>query len=158
MPIMVASDVISTGRRRTLQDVATASRTLMPSSRKCRANSTIRMLLDTAIPTSITTPIRDITFSVVPVSTSVSNTPVIPGGTASRMMKGSTKDRNWATRIRYSSTTARHRPMAKLRNEARIPCTMPRSVTASPTGTFVSAIIPSIAVAICPRSSPSGLT
>ena len=59
------------------------------------------------MPTSITTPISDMTFSVVPVSQSVRMTPVSPGGTASRMMNGSTNDRNCATRIRYSSTTAR---------------------------------------------------
>ena len=34
------------------------------------------------MPTSITTPISDITFSVVPVSHSVRITPVSPGGTA----------------------------------------------------------------------------
>ena len=46
--------------------VATASRTAIPSLRRWRVNSTIRMLLDTAMPTSITTPISDMTFSVVP--------------------------------------------------------------------------------------------
>ena len=45
----------------------------MPSSRSWRVNSTIRMLLETAMPTSMTTPISDITFSVVPVSQSVSD-------------------------------------------------------------------------------------
>ena len=86
----------------------------MPSSRKWRVNSTIRMLFETAMPTSMTTPISDITFSVVPHSSSVRMTPAMPGGTANRMMKGSTNERNCATRIRKSSTTARQRPRAKL--------------------------------------------
>ena len=45
----------------------------MPSSRRWRVNSTIRMLFETAMPTSMTTPISDITFSVVPGQQSVSN-------------------------------------------------------------------------------------
>ena len=152
-PMIVASDVISTGRSRTRHAIATASRTAMPSLRRWRVNSTIRMLFETAMPTSITTPISDITFSVVSVSHSVRITPASPGGTAIRIRNGSTNDWNCATRIRYSSTTARHKPRAKLVNEARMPCTIPRNVTLSPSGTFVSAMTPSIEVAILPRSS-----
>ena len=91
---------------------ATASRTLMPSvTRRC-VNSTIRMLFETTIPTIITTPISDCTFSVVPDSVQRQRARRSdPGGTASRMMNGSTNDRNCATRIKYSSTTASSRPM-----------------------------------------------
>ena len=39
-------------------------------------------------PASMTTPIRDMTFIVVPVSTKVSRTPMMPGGNASRMISG----------------------------------------------------------------------
>ena len=35
-----------------------------------------------------------------------------------------------------------------------MPCTMPRSVTSRPSGTLVSAMMPSMAVAILPKSSP----
>src|SRR5258708_39418098 len=66
------------------------------------------------MPTSMTTPISDITFSVVPVRYKTNSTPDKPGGTATRMMKGSMNDRNCATRIRYNRTTARHRPKEKL--------------------------------------------
>ena len=157
-PMMVASEVISTGRNRTRQATATASRTAIPSLRRCRVNSTMRMLLETAMPTSMMTPISDITFSVVSLSQSVRITPVIPGGTAIRMMNGSTKDWNWATSTRYSSTTARQSPRAKLLNETRMPCTIPRNVTVKPSGTFVCAMISSMDVAILPRSSLSGRT
>jgi hypothetical protein len=58
------------------------------------------MLLDTTMPTIITIPISDMMLSVVPVAHSVSNTPVNPVGTASRIRKGSTKDLNCATRIK----------------------------------------------------------
>ena len=65
MPMMVASDVIRIGRRRTRHAVITASADGQPcSSRRC-AKSTIRMLFESAIPTSISTPISDITFNVV---------------------------------------------------------------------------------------------
>ncbi len=66
--LSVASEVISTGRSRTRQASDTASRNGRPSSRSRLVNSTIRMLLETTMPTIITTPISDMTFSVVPVS------------------------------------------------------------------------------------------
>ena len=43
------------------------------------ANSTIRMLFESAIPASMTTPISDMTFSVVPHSSRAISTPVMPG-------------------------------------------------------------------------------
>ena len=63
-------------------------------------NSTIRMLSETEMPTISSMPINDITLIGVPVRYRISSTPVSPGGTASRIRNGSTKDRNWATRIR----------------------------------------------------------
>ena len=65
MPMMVASEVIRMGRRRTRQAVITASATRQPCSSSRCAKSTIRMLLESAMPTSISTPISDITFRVV---------------------------------------------------------------------------------------------
>ena len=99
-PMIVASDVISTGRSRTRQAVATASRTASPSSISRCVNSTMRMLFDTTMPTIITTPISDCTFSVVPVRVQREQHAGQSGGTASRMMNGSMNDRNCATRIR----------------------------------------------------------
>ena len=80
------------GRKRTRQAVPTASRKGIPSARSVRANSTIKMLLETTMPTIMTTPMSDITLRVVPVSSNTTITPVIPGGIASKMMKGSMKD------------------------------------------------------------------
>ncbi len=42
-------------------------------------------------------PIRDMTFSVVPVSHNVNSTPIMPGDKASKMISGSIIDRNCAT-------------------------------------------------------------
>ena len=52
------------------------------------------------MPTSISTPISDITFRVVPVSGRMISTPMKPIGIASMIRTGSMKDRNCATRIR----------------------------------------------------------
>ena len=87
------------------------------------------MLFDIATPANITTPISDITFRVVPVDTSAGNTPVIPGGKANRIINGSVKERNCATKMRYSKTTERQRPKAKLCNDAFIASALPRTAT-----------------------------
>ena len=52
------------------------------------------------MPTSISTPMSDITLSVVPVSGSTIITPMNPMGTASMICKGSLKELNCATRMR----------------------------------------------------------
>jgi hypothetical protein len=46
------------------------------------------------IPASITTPMSDMTFSVVPHRKSATITPLIAGGSASMMMNGSRNERN----------------------------------------------------------------
>ena len=58
------------------------------------------MLFEATIPTIMTTPMSDMTFRVVPVIQRIRATPARPVGTASRMISGSKKDSNWATRIR----------------------------------------------------------
>jgi len=100
IPRMVAKDVINTGRSRTRQDIATASRIGMPSLRSFRANSTIRIEFDTTMPVIITTPISDMTFSVVPVASRNRMTPVMPGGIAKRITTGSINEENCAIRMR----------------------------------------------------------
>ena len=52
------------------------------------------------MPWSITTPMSDWMFSVVPVNASVSTTPISPVGTARTIRNGSTKEENCATRMR----------------------------------------------------------
>ena len=102
IPMMVASEVIRIGRSRTRQAVITASATDRPCSSSLCAKSTIRMLLESAMPISISTPISDITFSVVCVSGRMISTPMNPMGIASMIRNGSMKERNCATRIRNS--------------------------------------------------------
>ena len=87
--MIVASDVIRMGRRRMRHEFTTASSSGMPSASKRCVNSTMRMLLDTTIPTIIKTPMSDCTLSVVPVMKSATSTPASPVGTASRIKMGS---------------------------------------------------------------------
>ena len=58
------------------------------------------MLFETTMPTIMTTPIKDMTFKVVPVASRNKSTPASPGGIARRMMKGSSQEANCATRIK----------------------------------------------------------
>src|SRR5690242_3139203 len=116
------------------------------------------MLLDMAIPASIRTPINDMTLSVVPVATSVNNTPEMAGGRANKMINGSLNERNWATRIRYSNTTESVNPIAKLLNDAFIASTVPRTVASTFAGSLTVLTIESIFFESTPTSSPDGLT
>ena len=90
----------------------------------------MRMLLETTMPTIITTPISDMTLSVVPVAKRMINTPVNPVGTASKISNGSRNDLNCATRIKYTSTVDRIKPRPKLRNETCMACAEPRTTIA----------------------------
>jgi hypothetical protein len=100
MPMMVASDVIRIGRSRTLQAVMTASFGESPCDSRLCAKSTIRMLFESAMPISMSTPINDITFNVLCVSGKIMRTPMKPIGIASMIRNGSTKDLNCAVKIR----------------------------------------------------------
>ena len=100
MPRIVAKEVIKTGRKRTRQAVATASSMGMPSLLRDRVNSTMRMLFETTIPVIMMTPINDITLTVVCVTSKNRMTPVMPGGIASRMIRGSMNEENCAIRMR----------------------------------------------------------
>ena len=158
MPMMVAREVIKMGRKRTRHDVITASSTDFPCSSRRWANSTMRMLLDAEMPTSMSTPMSDITLRVVPVRGRMSKTPMNPIGIASMMRNGSLNDRNCATRIRYRRMTDSDRPMAKLRKDSCIPCTMPRKLTRTFSGNLICAITCRTVSATFPRSSPAGVT
>ena len=71
-----------------------------PARGERSANSTIRMLFETTMPVIMMTPISDMMFSVLPVSSRMSTTPARPGGMAMRMMNGSMNEANCAIRIR----------------------------------------------------------
>ena len=89
------------------------------------------------MPTSISTPISDITFKVLWVSGRMISTPTNPMGMASMIRNGSMNDLNCAVRIRKSKTNEIRKPSAKLLNEASMPCTMPRRFTRTLPGIFV---------------------
>ena len=59
------------------------------------------------MPISRITPIRLMRFSVSPVISSASTTPISDSGSESRIASGSRNEPNWTTRIRYISSTAR---------------------------------------------------
>ena len=61
--------------------------------------STFTMASFTTIPTRITAPMRLIVLSPWPVRRSASTAPTSASGTDMRMVKGWTKDSNWAARI-----------------------------------------------------------
>ena len=77
--MIVASDVMRIGRNRMRQEFTTASNNDMPSSSRRCVNSTMRMLFDTTMPTIISTPISDCTFSVVLVTKSATKHAGEPG-------------------------------------------------------------------------------
>ena len=108
------------------------------------------------MPTSIRTPMSDITLSVVWVSGSTTSTPMKPIGIASMIRNGSLNDRNCATRIRNSRTTESDRPMAKLLNEALHALHHAAQVDADVATEFHPLISPLISAATLPRSSPDG--
>ena len=60
----------------------------------------MRMLFETTMPVIMITPIKDMMFNELPVSSRIMTTPANPGGIAIRMMNGSINDLNWAIRIR----------------------------------------------------------
>ena len=72
------------------------------------------MLLETTIPTIITTPISDCTFSVVPVAYSVTSTPMRPIGTASRIMQRIDK----RAELRHQNQVEQHHGQDQAEREA----------------------------------------
>ena len=155
-PMTVASEVIRTGRRRTRTAKPTASRSSIPSAIILCVNSTMRMLFETTTPTIITTPMSDMMLRVVPVAVRMRRTPVMPGGTARRMIQGSMNDLNCATRTRYTRTIDRMRPRPKDRNDVFIAPTMPRTWIRTSAGFLSPAMIPFTRAAARLSSSPWG--
>lgn len=101
IPRIIASAVISTGRKRVFPASIAASMTPMPCvTRASLAEFTSKMLFDVAMPTAMMAPMNDSTFSVVPVAASIHSTPMSAPGTATRMMNGSRNDWNRTTSSR----------------------------------------------------------
>ena len=81
MPAIIAALVISTGRMRDWAASIAVCSGDVPCTRACSANVTSRMAFATATPIAMIPPMNDCTFSVVPVTNSISTTPISTAGT-----------------------------------------------------------------------------
>ena len=84
-----------------------------PSWRARSANVTSRIEFATAMPIAMIAPMNDWTFSVVPVSRSMSNTPQRTAGMVSRIASASRSDWKFAASSRKIASTASSSPMRK---------------------------------------------
>ena len=89
MPKIIAVAVIRTARRRAPAPSRVAAMTSRPSWRARSANVTSRIEFATAMPIAMIAPMKDCTFSVVPVSRSIRSTPHSTAGIVSRMASAS---------------------------------------------------------------------
>ena len=98
MPMIIASAVISTGRKRVKpgvdRRVARAARRAPSSS---FAKLTTRMLLAVATPMHMIAPVSDGTLNVVCVRNSIQTMPASAAGSAEMMMNGSSHDWKFTT-------------------------------------------------------------
>ncbi len=92
MPMIIASAVISTGRRRVAPASSAACIGAMPSCRRSRANEISRIELAVATPIVMMAPVSDGTDSVVPVTNSIHAMPASAAGRAVTMISGSIHD------------------------------------------------------------------
>src|SRR5271166_626059 len=92
MPMIMASAVISTGRKRVNPASIAAVAESRPSARPSRAKLTSRMLFAVAMPMHMMAPVRAGTDRVVPVMNSIQTMPASAAGSAVMMMKGSSHD------------------------------------------------------------------
>ena len=99
-PNIMASDVISIGRKRCVAAVIAASSLDKPLSFKWFANSTISIPFLVINPTKVIIPIWLNTFKLCPNQCRLSNAPVTAIGTVSMMINGSLKLSNCAARIK----------------------------------------------------------
>ncbi len=111
------------------------------------------------MPISISTPISDITFSVLWVSGRITSTPMNPMGIASMIRNGSMKERNCATRIRYSRMKEMHKAQREaveglrhaFHHSAQIHAHVRRQIWHSADRCWMDSVT-------FPRSSPDGVT
>ena len=97
MPIIMASAVMSTGRKRVKPASSAASAGLRPSSSCSLAKLTTRMLLAVATPMHMMQPVRAGTLIVVPVTNKSHTIPQIAAGSAEMMINGSSQDWKFTT-------------------------------------------------------------
>ena len=92
MPMIMASAVISTGRKRVKPASSAAAAASSPCAKPSRAKLTSRMLFAVAMPMHMMAPVSAGTDSVVPVMNSIQTMPASAAGSAVMMMKGSSQD------------------------------------------------------------------
>ena len=86
--MIMASAVISTGRIRVAPASSAAASGVAPSSWRCRANDTSRILLAVATPMVMIAPVSAGTLKVVPVMNSIHAMPASAAGNAATMIAG----------------------------------------------------------------------
>jgi hypothetical protein len=92
IPAIIAVAVIKIARKRLLPPSTAAAATLAPPRRADSANVTSKIAFATEIPMAMIAPMKDCTFSVVPVISSMSNTPQMTAGTADTTASVNRKD------------------------------------------------------------------
>jgi hypothetical protein len=97
MPMIMASAVIRTGRKRVKPASSAAAAASRPLLRPSRAKLTSRIEFAVAMPMHIIAPVRAGTDRVVPVMNSIHTMPASAPGNAVMMMKGSSQDWKFTT-------------------------------------------------------------
>ncbi len=92
MPMIIASAVMRTGRKRVKPASTAASMALRPRASSSFAKLTTRMLFAVATPMHMIAPVSDGTLKVVCVRNSIHTMPASAPGSAETMMNGSSHD------------------------------------------------------------------
>ncbi len=116
MPAISANVVIMIGRSRFLPACISASSRSMPSRSSTRAASSSRMAFFATRPISMITPMMLIRFSVPPVETSATTTPIRLSGSEIITGIGAVNEPNCITSTRNISSTPEISAMPRLLN------------------------------------------
>ena len=125
MPRIMASAVISTGRRRVVPAESAASSAPTPSRRWSLAKVTSKMEFDVATPMHMIVPIRLGTLKVVRVAKSIHRIPENAPGRPVRMIIGSSQLWKLTTIRKYTRATAKTMPSPSRVNAVFMLCTWP---------------------------------
>src|SRR5207247_771173 len=131
-----------------------ASRTDRPSRLAFSAYVTRRIAFATEMPMAMIAPMNDCTFSVVPVTSSINNTPQSTAGTAEMTAKASRNDWKFAANKRKITRIESRRPLRRPSSVSSNAGTCPRLLTVIPRG---GAPARAIACRMSVTTRPSGL-
>ncbi len=113
IPMIIASAVMITGRRRVMPAASAASLASRPTARWSLAKVTTRMLLAVATPTHMIDPISAGTLSVVCDRKSIHAMPAMAPGSAIRMTSGSSQDWKFTTIKQIDEHDGEDEPVAE---------------------------------------------